>query len=189
MVLEPIGADQGHLAETAGEDLLARLREVLPTALLQPDLHHALGIAHGGDQPRAFLDGVGDRLLAVDVFAGAHRRDGDGHVPMVGRADHHGVDILTVENLAVVEVEDRVGRGVLGFGFQAARFIHVAAGDDLVLFGELQLAQQILAAAAGADGADAYAVVGAQNSAVRRGGGQCGADELAAMRCIKGIHG
>src|SRR5450756_2871816 len=56
VVLEPVGADHGHLAEAAGENLLASLREVLPTALLEPDLHHALGIAHGGDQPRAFLD-------------------------------------------------------------------------------------------------------------------------------------
>ena len=150
-------------------------------ALLESDLHHALGIAHRGDQRRAFFDRVRDGLLAVDVFAGAHTGDGDGHVPVVGRGDHDGVDILTVEDLAVVEVGERVGGGVLGFGFQAARFINVAAGDDLVLFGELQLAQQILAASAGADGADPYAIVGAEDSAIGRRGNQRSAHKLSAM--------
>ena len=124
---------------------------------------------------------MGDGLLAVDVLAGAHGGDGDGHVPVVGRADDDGVDVFAVEDVAVVEAVGGVGGGELGFGFQAARFVDVAAGDDFVLFGELQLAQEILAASAGADGADTYAVVGAQDSAVGRGGGERGADELAAM--------
>jgi hypothetical protein len=166
VILEPVGADQGHLAEAAVVDLLAGLREVLPTALLQSDLHHALGIVHGGNQRSGLFHRMGDGLFAVDVFAGAHRGDGDGHMPVVGRADHDGVDVFAIEDLAVVEVVACVGRTVLGFGFQAARFIDVAARDDFVLFGEFQLAQQILPATAGADGADAYAVVGSQNLAV-----------------------
>ena len=127
---------------------------------------------------------MGDGLLAVNILAGAHTGDNEWHVPVVWRGDHHGVDVLPVEDLAVVEAEERVGRGVLGLGFQAPGFVDVAAGDDLVLFGELQLAQQILTAAAGADGADAYAVVGSHYSAVGRGGGQRSLDELAAMRCV-----
>ena len=87
-------------------------------------------------------------------------------MPVVRGADHDGVDIFAIEDLAEVEMVAGVGGAVLGFGFQAARFVDVAARDDFVLFGEFQLAQQILSATAGADGADPYAVVGSQNLAV-----------------------
>ena len=100
---------------------------------------------------------------------------------MVGRADHDGIDIFAVEDLTIIQVIAGVGRAVFGFGLQPPGFVDVAAGDDFVLFGELQLAQEILAASAGADRADAYAVIGAQNLAVRGGGGQCSSDELPAM--------
>ena len=141
-------------------DLLAGLREVLPTALLQSDLHHALGIVHGGDQRSRLFHRMGDRLFAVDVFARPHGGDGDWHMPVVWRADHDGVDIFAIEDLTEVQMIAGVGGAVLRLGFHAARFVDVAAGDDLVLFGEFQLAQQILSAAAGADGADPYAIVG-----------------------------
>jgi len=127
---------------------------------------------------------VGDGLLAIDIFSGAHGGDRDRYVPVVGCANHNGIDIFTIEDLAVIQVIARVRRGVLGFGLQPPGFVNVAAGDDFVLFGEFQLAQEILAASAGADGADAYAVIGAQDLAVRRGGGQCSSDELPAVWSI-----
>jgi len=109
---------------------------------------------------------VGDGLFAVDVFARAYGGDGDGHMPVVRGADHDGVDVFAIEDLAEIEMVACVRCGVLGFGFQPARLVDIAAGNDFVLFGEFQLAQQILSATAGADGAYAYPVVGSQNLAV-----------------------
>src|SRR5207244_13529569 len=64
----------------------------------------------------------------------------------------------------------------------ALPILDVAAGYDFVVFEELQLAEQVLAASSGADGAEANAIVGAENSAVRRGCDERGAHKLAAMR-------
>ena len=86
-------------------------------------------------------------------------------MPVVRRAITT-TSISSIEDLSEVEMVAGIGRAVLGFGFQATRFVDIAAGNDFVLFGEFQLAQQILSATAGADGADAYAVVGSQNLAV-----------------------
>src|SRR5262249_49909519 len=78
-----------------------------------------------------FVDGVGQRLLAVDVLAEAHRHDAGRGVRMVRRADGDGVELLghLVEHLAVVEVPFRVfePRGL----FVEGVLVDVADGDDL----------------------------------------------------------
>ena len=60
---------------------------------------------------RGLVDVVRQRLLAIDVLAGPHGRHGDHRMRVVGRGDHHAVDVLLlVEHLAVVGVE--LGLGV-----------------------------------------------------------------------------
>ena len=57
-----------------------------------------------GDLPR-FGNGVGEGLLAEDVFAFFHRRRGDDGVEMVRRADHNGVYVfLFLQQFAVIAV-------------------------------------------------------------------------------------
>ena len=104
---------------------------MLPTALLQADLHHAASIAHGGDQRFALGQRVRDRLLAIHVFARAHGVHRRWHVPVIGSGDHHGVNVFAVEQLAVVEVIRGVRR-MRGLHSQAVRLIDVAYGDDFV---------------------------------------------------------
>ena len=61
-----------------------------------------LVLPRGLDHRLALGDVVADRLLDVHVLArlaGVDRRQG---VPVVGRGDDHGVDVLGVEHLAVV---------------------------------------------------------------------------------------
>ena len=47
-------------------------------------------------------DGVRRRLLDVDVLAGRDRVDRLLAVPVIGRGDEHGVDVLAIEDAAVV---------------------------------------------------------------------------------------
>ena len=51
---------------------------------------------------RPFAQHERQRLLDVDVLAGAQRRDGHERVPVIGRGDDHRVDVLAVEHLAEV---------------------------------------------------------------------------------------
>jgi hypothetical protein len=93
VILIPIRANDRDLAETAAGHDLARLLEVRPASLLHAGLHHALRFGDRLQQRFAFLDAMRDRLLDVHVLARAHRVDGHGDVPVIGRADHHRVDI------------------------------------------------------------------------------------------------
>ena len=52
---------------------------------------------------------VGQRLLDVDILAGIAGVDGHRHVPVVGAADQDGVDVLAVEELAVMLGRDGLG--------------------------------------------------------------------------------
>ncbi len=80
----------------------------------------AFGPLHGADleDPAGLLDDLLDqlpfvdrqreRLFAVDVLAGLHRLDRDLRVPVIGRGDHHRVDVFAIEDLAIVFVGVRL---------------------------------------------------------------------------------
>jgi hypothetical protein len=74
---------------------------------------------------------VRDGLLTINVLAGAHRVDGDADVPVIGCGDRDGIDVLAVEDLALVHVLGGIG-GRSRFGPQAARFVNIADSDHLV---------------------------------------------------------
>ena len=85
----------------------------------------------GLGQLAAFVQRVRERLLAVDVLAGAdgrHRRDG---VNVVGRADRDGVDVFgfLVDHLAEIFVAPRLGKCAERPG--GALVVDVAQGDDV----------------------------------------------------------
>ncbi len=69
----------------AGVDQVAHLADAL---VLFDGLHHG----------SAFLDAVRQRLLAIDVLSGLARHDRGDSVPVVGRGDDDGVDILAIEH-------------------------------------------------------------------------------------------
>lgn len=75
------------------------------TAPLRADLEDALGLVEHLDDLLPLVDGEGQRLFAVDVFAGLHRLDRQLGVPVVGRDDRHDVDVLAVENAAIIAVD------------------------------------------------------------------------------------
>ena len=138
-----------HLADAARADQFAGRAELVVGALLRAGLHDALVLACGGDHRAAFGDGVRQRLFAVDVLARLARAHGLQGVPMVGRADDHGVDVLAFEQLAEVAVD--VALAVLGghrlLGVGRTLLVDVAHGRGL---GE-ELAHVRLALPADAD--------------------------------------
>ncbi len=102
-VAVPPGARQRDLAELSGlEVLVLGLQVVLAGALLHAHLADAVVDARRLDDRRPFLDLQRQRLLDVDVLAGIQRVDGDAGVPVVGRGDQDRVDLLQLEQLAVV---------------------------------------------------------------------------------------
>ena len=187
MVLIPVSPNQRHLAQMAGGNLLPGLGEVRPASLLGAGLHHPLRVAHRRDQRLSLVDGVSDRLFTVGIFARLERIEKQRHVPVDGRANHDGVYIFPVENLAVVGVVARLGR-VFGSGLQTTRFVDVADGHDLVRFDLVEQAQQELAAFSGPDCADPDPVVGAENPAVRNGRDECRTHKLPAAGDVGQMH-
>src|SRR4029077_4764790 len=73
--------------------------------LLGADLHHAFCLLGDLTELFSLVNCQRERLFAVDIFAGAHGVDADLGMPVVGRADDDGVDILAVNQLAVVFVD------------------------------------------------------------------------------------
>jgi hypothetical protein len=139
-----------------------------------------------------------ERLLQIDVLpreAGGDRHFG---VPVVRQADHHGVDVLAGEQLAIVAVlvDRRLGRLLRGEKFfhlgLAARHpagVEIAHRDDVREAGRRDARHVVrLADAAAADVGDADAVAGRIRPEEARGNDErcdgggygSGADEIAA---------
>ena len=157
-VLIPVRLDERNLAQPARVDDLLPQHPVLPAPLLGAGLHDLLRRLDHLDHLRALGNRVRDRLLDVDVLSGRHGVERHGLVPVIGRADHDGVDLAIVEDAAVVCDLGGSGPGDLG-GLEHARLIHVADGDQLVARQPLQMVHEAACPAACADHPDADSVV------------------------------
>jgi hypothetical protein len=111
----------------------------------------------------AFGDGHRGRLLDVDVLAGLAGEHGHQRVPVIGGADDDGVDALVVEDAPEVGML-RGGRGHFG-GLRQVGRVDVADRGDLDVGQALVPAHHAGTLPAGADDADANAVVGAEHAA------------------------
>src|SRR5262245_24937999 len=161
--------DGGDLAELAVADQLAGLAELLGGALLAAGLDDAVVLAGCLDHRPPLGDGQAERLLAVDVLAGLAGVDGDQGVPVVGHGDDDGIDVLAVEQLAVVADGERGLAGLLldaGPGLFEPGLIDLA-DRDAVLDVDAEVA---FALVADADAADADSFAG-------RVGGEAGGDQ------------
>jgi hypothetical protein len=67
-------------------------------------LENAAGLLHRGAEQDTFRVGHRHRLLKVDVLAREHGGERRFGMPMVGRADHDGVDVGAGEQLPIVAV-------------------------------------------------------------------------------------
>jgi hypothetical protein len=85
---------------------------------------------------------------------------------MVGRTDDNSVDVVAIQDLAIVAH----GLSLMpnrSHGRVATQLIDIAGGDDFVSRKAIQELGQVHASPAGADQADAYAVVCAERAATR----------------------
>src|SRR5262249_42766437 len=105
VILEPPGLYGGNLPEPGAVNELLREDVVIPTPLLGPRCDDAFRRLHALDQPIAFFEPVCDWFFAIDVLACVYRIERHLRVPVIGRSDHHSVDILAIQQPAVV-VED-----------------------------------------------------------------------------------
>ena len=108
---------------------------VVVAPLLGADLDHALGLLGDLAELLPLVDRQGQRLLAVDVLARLHGVDADLGVPVVGRADDHGVDVLAVEELAVVLVDVglALADALVVLGLLGVALVDVADGQEVAV--------------------------------------------------------
>ena len=162
----PPGARQRHFAQLAGIDILFLGAEVVPAgALLHSDLADPVVHARRLHDLRPFFDPQRQRLLDVDVLAGVERVDRGLRVPVVRRGDQHHIELLHLEQLAMIGERFRVGRFLLGLVdlFRP----DIAERRDLDIGIGLEQRHVVPASLAGSDHAENYFVVGAKDARVR----------------------
>jgi hypothetical protein len=98
--------------------------------LLGADLKHPIVMPHRVDQGSPLADVQGQRLLGIDVLARLAGVNAGDHALKLARRHDHRVDILAVENLAVILID-----GPVSFVLRLEAFrtcdIAVAEGHDL----------------------------------------------------------
>ena len=123
-------ADRADLTEPPGPHQRDRLGKAASDLgpLLRADQQRASGPFGLANEVAALGDGDGRRLLEVHVLAGPERVDRHLRVPVIGRGDDDGIDVLAAEQVAIVghAVERRARRVGEPFG-------GVVAGDAVDL--------------------------------------------------------
>ena len=89
----------------------ARLAELVRGTLHRARLEYTVILARRLHHFTGLMDGQGERLLAIDILARFARRDGYEGVPVIGRRNHHGIDVLACQQFAKL----LVGRAALEF--------------------------------------------------------------------------
>ena len=159
-----------NLAEIALADEFLGRAIVTPATLLGAHLHHAVVLTGHLGHPLALVDKERHRLLDVDVLAGRaghHRLQG---VPMVGRGDHHGLDVLVIEHFAKVAIGLRAA-AQLSDAFIHARRIGLGERHHIGVLLVLKVEDMLRADESVTNETDADAVVGPQDTLRGRGGG------------------
>ena len=125
-------ANHQDLAEVPLTHVVQRFRVAVRSTRSVGALHDALVLAGRLDHLPAFEDVVGSRFLDVHVLAGLAGPDRHQRVPVIGRGDHDGVDVLAVQELAHVGVSGDLFVAFLETLHLRAEIgvVHVAEGHD-----------------------------------------------------------
>lgn len=175
----PGGLALFHLADDAALQHGERLGVDLHAALLQADLNDPAGAARGFDDLPAFGRGVRERLFDVDVAARFASFDGHAGMPMYRCCDQDDVDVLAVQQAAVVA--ERGGRRGVALMEESLRGIEAGTVDVAKrrdVDGEFEQGGQerVAAASSGADDTGAESFIGVEDAGEGRGGeGESGA--------------
>ena len=123
------------LPELAAVNVVDRLPNRLVRAALRAALDDLFVLVRSVDQLPAFPNVLADRLLDVDILAGLHRGNRNQRVRVIRRGDGNRVDVLPIEQPAIVGdlIELALVRLVKGFGRFAEHFrIAIAERDQLI---------------------------------------------------------
>ena len=127
------------VAQCTGAHQLDGGDELLAAALLATHLQDAVVSTHGTLYGQSLGDGIGQRLLQIDVLAGLERMDGHEGMPVVGRGNLDGIDILTLEHTLILFIDVATHRhallllplGHIATEALALDAVHIAAGSHL----------------------------------------------------------
>ena len=152
------------------------------------DLDDPIVLPRRLDHRPALDDRHGQRLLDVDVLARVAGGDHLDRVPVVGRGDHDGVDVLAIEHRAEILDAGDVPLDLRHLGDAFAqpgeprvepiigpveiRLVHVAERDDLGIRLRQEALQELAAAIAHADEAEPDPFVGPHRAARRQARGR-----------------
>ncbi len=131
-----------HFSDETTADEFARDAKSGRGALHGARLQHTPVLADGVDHLAAFANGQGKRFFAVDIFARFRGGASDQRVPVIGRGNNDGVNVVAREDFAEVVVDIaalvfaalfviRVFRFNAVFRFRPRRFEDIADGDEL----------------------------------------------------------
>ena len=134
-----------------------------PTALLHSALQNLLAGTHRFGEHRAFLEIVGDRLFQIHVLAGRDRIQRHAEVPVIGGGNDHRIDILVVQDLAVIEMRGGESARAL-FEEVAMRSIDVTDCHDLARRCFIRGLNEPLHALAGSNQSEPDLFIGAKNA-------------------------
>ena len=132
---------------------------------MQPDLRNALRFQCDLAHPPPFADRQRGRFFDVNVLAGAAGIDERNRVPMVRRRDHCRIDRLIFEQLAMVVERLRRPARLLVRDRQV-RFVHIAQCRHFAIVVNEKRIEQLVAAIADADEAEANAIVRTVNATI-----------------------
>ena len=180
-------------AEDAVADEFAGDPEFFGGALLRAGLENAFGLAGLLHELDSFVNVMGERLLAVDVFASAHGGDGDIGVPVIGCGDDDGVDIFASDHLAKIIVGVAAAVGFAGLfrvrivdaflGVQATGRVDIAHREDfdvIAIDKATEVAAHLFAHADATDG-EALARCGGLRPDAARENERCGEEDGGAL--------
>src|SRR5687767_13458998 len=99
------GVDVLELANATVADEFARQTEIFPAALLTTGLEHALGLFYRANELFTVFNREGEWLLAIDIFAGAHRGERNERMPVINRPANDNVNIVALHHLSEIFVD------------------------------------------------------------------------------------
>src|SRR5262245_53396510 len=169
-----------YLSDQSVANEFCRHMEVGFRALPRTRLPDALVLLHGFHDSLLLSDGARQRLFAENIFLLLARLDRYESVPMVGDRDHHRVNILAREHLAIIVIRFAVLVVVVLVdcidGLLQRTLVEIAGGHNLaILFGH-QHAGIVRTLHAPADDADNDALRGSNTLVASEGAGrnECG---------------
>ena len=170
---EDAGLDQFHQPTRVGVAvaLVAHLRGDF---VFTRNLGHLARLGHG----------VGERFLAINVFATLYRGEGRGGVHVVGRGNGHRVDVSAFLLEHDAKILEAFGLGIFFERLRRVGFVHIAKRVNILV---IDIGDVAGALSTDADASDVQPVVCAQHISTgdkreteRAGGGDRAFHELAA---------